>query len=253
MICDVLPSLIGLDCFPVSESGDIARIESPFVFDDGDTVPIFVQSTGGQVRFFDDGGILFHFLGRGLSFEDGRRSRPLRAAAEENGAQFNDCGELEIWSAAHEAPTAFARYVATIVQIAAWEKDQRGLGMDATLLIEEVAMCFRAWKPDAELVDDPEYEGVSGRSYRLDFKFDGQGVLATSPHPIAVNAAIKKLLDIRSGSQNQRLGLLVIIDDRIESVAKDALVIGALASVLPFTKLEANARRSSGGGTLLRN
>ena len=246
MICDNISALLGISCMPVTLDGGIARIDAPFAFDDGDAVPIFIQELNGRVRFFDDGGTLMHFLGRGMSFEDGRKTRFIKTAAEANGVSFTEDGDVEVWANRDEASGAFSSYVAALLHITSWEREQRGMVADATLLVDEVLMCLRAWKPHAELVSDPEYKGVSGQVHKLDFRFDGQGVLTTGAQPQAVSAALKRLLDIRGGGEGD-LALLVVIDDRHDPVAskKESLIIQTVANVLPFTRLEQNARGPS--------
>jgi len=244
MICDHLSSLLGLDCSPISDDGNVALIATPFTFDDGDSVPIYVQHVNGQLRFFDDGGVLLHLMGRGMNFEDGRRSKFIKTAAEPHGVSLSDSGELEVWAPIEKAPPAFAGYLSTLLAVTSWERDQRGVGTDMIMLIDEVEMCLRAWKPKAELVAGPEFEGISGQSYKMDFLFDGEPILATSAHPNSVSSAIKKLLDIRGSNANSGLSVLVVIDDRADHQAamKDSLIIQTVAKVMPFTRLEENAK-----------
>ena len=246
MICANISELLGIDCMPVNEECTIARLDSPFAFDDGDGVPIYVEAVNGQIRFFDDGGTMMHFLGRGIILDDGRKTRFIKSAVEPNGVSFTEDGDIEVWASAEQAPAAFASYVAALLNIVSWERDQRGASTDTALLVDEVAMYLRAWKPTAELVVGPEYIGVSRQVHRLDFKFDGQGVLATSAHAQAVSASLKKLLDIRGGGEGDA-GLLVVIDDRFdkERAKREGLIIQTVASVLPFTRLAQNARGPS--------
>lgn len=243
MICSQLTSLLGLECSPIDEDGTIALIECPFSFDDGDALPIFVQQTNGQIRFFDDGGVLLHFAGRGIALGDKRRSKFIRNAAEPFGANLSEDGNVEVWSSESDAPSAFANFLSTLLSIVAWEREQRGTNSDLALLVEEVAMCLRAWKPDADMIRDPDFQGISGQIYKLDFLFDGQGIVATSAHPNAVSSVIKKLLDIRTLPSNASLKLLAIIDDRKDQDAakRDSLVIQSVSEVMPFTTLEQHA------------
>lgn len=243
MICHALPTLLGLDCVPITDDGKIAMIETPFTFDDGDSLPVFVQDRGAQVRFFDDGGVLMHFRGRGISFTDKRRSRFIRAAAEPFGAVLNEAGELEVWASAGDAPAAFSRYLSTLLAITQWEREQQGVVGDITQFIDEVGVYLHAWKPHAQLAPAPEYRGVTGQVYQLDWKMDDQGVIATTVHPAAMAAAVKKLLDIRSAPENKDVSLLAVIDDRSDSktAAKDSLVLQVVANVLPFGRLVALA------------
>lgn len=243
MICTKISDLIGFVCHPLTEDGSIAMIDTPFSFPDGDDVPVFVEKFGKQVRFFDDGGVIFHLLGRGLSFDDHRKTRFIKSLAEPNGIVLNEIGELEIWSAELDAPAAFAKYMATMLALVRWEGEQNGVATDLTLLIDEVEMYLRAWKSTAPLVTHPEYIGVSGQVYTLDFNFDGSAVIAIGTHAATVSAAAKKLLDIRAESSNEGLKILVVIDDRADAEAarREGLILDSVGSVLMMSRLEKNA------------
>lgn len=239
MICANLSSLLGISCHALADDGSVAMIETSFMFDDGDMLPIFVQSVSEQIRFFDDGGVLMHFRGRGLRLDDKRRMKFIRSATEPYGVTINDHGEVEVWSRGDDAPSTFARYLAALVSLTTWERDQDGVNSDASLFVDEVGMYLRAWKPEVEFTEGPEYTGISGQIIRLDFRFDGAGVIATGLHANAVASSIKKLLDIRSAPRNAELKLLAVIDDRAEprGLAKDGLILQVVADVLPFSVL----------------
>lgn len=243
MICSQISSLLGIVCHPLNDDGTVAMLDTAFKFEDGDSVPVFLERQGKQIRFFDDGNVILHFRGRGVSIENNRQPRFIRNLAEPNGVRLNDMGILEIWAREEEAPEAFAKYIATMAQLASWEKDQIGLSTDTSLLIDEVAQCLRAWKPNATLIKRPAYVGVSGQEYHLDFDFDGEAVIAINPHHVAVNAAIKKLLDIKSKPEHSDLRVMAVLDDRYDSrtAKREGLIIDALASVWLMSKLEAKA------------
>jgi hypothetical protein len=243
MICSKISEMIGFECHPLSDDGNVAMIDTPFVFSDGDGVPVFVEKIAGQVRFFDDGNIIMHFRGRGVTLEDNRQTRFLKNLAEPNGVRLNDMGELEIWARAEEAPAAFAKYMSTILAVCAWEVEQDGATTDTSLFLDEVTMCLRAWKPHASFKEGREYVGVSGHSYRMDLEFDGRAVLAIGTHPATVSSAAKKLLDIGAATGNSDLDVLVVIDDRQDPdlAKREGLVLESVASVLMMTRLERNA------------
>lgn len=244
MICENLSSILGFDCVPISEDMSIARIKNPFTFDDGESLPVYVQQINEQIRFFDDGKVLMHFLGRGMKFEDGRRTKFIKNAAEPHGVTLTADGDLEVWAAIDGASIAFTKFLSTLVEVTTWERDQRGVSTDLTILIDEIAMCLKAWKPESTIVEGPEFVGISEQVYKLDFLFDSKCIVATSSHPNSVSACIKKLLDVRSSPQNRGLSLLVVIDDRLDhqSAMKDSLVIQNVADVMPFTTLEQHAK-----------
>lgn len=245
MICTNLSGLLGFQCHPLSEDGQVAYIESAFSFEDGAEIPIFVEQLGDQIRFFDDGEVLFHLRGRGVLLEDKKNARFLRKLVEPSNVKLNDSGEIEIWSKPSEAPTAFANYIAAMTSIMKWEIDQIGVGTDLSLLISDVAFCLRAIKPQAKIEDEPEYIGISGHRYKLDLKWDDQAVVAISTHHAAVGAAAKKLLDIRGSNENSGLKILVVIDDRAneEAAKSEGRILDSVANVWMMSRLEQEARK----------
>lgn len=246
MICSTLSTLIGFTCYPLSDDGSIAMIDAPFAFPDGDSIPIYVENAGGQIRFFDDGGAILHLMGRGISLEDKRKTRFIKTLASPYGVSLNDMGELEIFAPAAEAPAAFAKYISAMLSLSRWEHDQEGASTDTSLFIDEVVLCLRAWKPNATIGEGREYAGVSGHIYKMDIEFDGGSALALGTHPAAISAAAKKLLDIRSSTENEGLKVLVVIDDRHEpeTAKKEGLILDSVANVMMMSKLERSVASS---------
>lgn len=243
MICSNLSQMIGFTCHPLSEDGHVAMIRTPFTFPDGDGIPVFVEKLGTQVRFFDDGGVLLHFRGKGVSLDDQRKTRFVRTLAEPNGVKLNETGELEIWARAENASVAFEKYMATMLALSNWELDQDGVATDMSLFLDEVAMCLRSWKSAASLRDGVEVVGVSGHVYKMDLQFDDSAVLAVGIHPASISSTAKKLLDIRGANENEGFKVLVVIDDRRDPVTarREGLVLDSVANVLMMTRLEERA------------
>jgi Domain of unknown function DUF1828 len=123
MICNQISNLLGLKCHPLNDDGTLAMIETPLQFDDGDFVPVFVERTGQQVRFFDDGVVFMHFLGRGVSFSKADQKRLIMAAVAAHGAAFNADSEVELSSDVQDAPAALARYLGAMMAVVRWEHD----------------------------------------------------------------------------------------------------------------------------------
>lgn len=246
MICEQLSSLLGFQCTALADGGKVALVSTPFTFDDGDAIPVFVEQVAGQVRFFDDGQTLMHFLGRGLAIENKKHASFLINTTAKNGTTFTDRGEIEVWAPVDQASFAFSKYLTSLMALSAWEREQQGSNTDLTLFVEEVAMALRAWKPESKLELDPAFEGISGKGYKLDFKLDGQPVAVTGPHPNAVSALLHKLVDIHAKVANHDSRFLIVIDDRNdpEGARKEALIVQAIATVMPFTALEHKSRSS---------
>lgn len=232
---------VGISFVPLSDDGNVARLVSPFRFEDGEAAPIMFERTGNMIRFFDDGEILQHLRGRGLRLNDHRNVRSLKHIVEAEGVNLTQLGEIEIWSPVNEAPAAFAKYVAGLMAILAWERNQSEGSTDAALLIEEVALYLRSWKPSAEITESPEYRGVSGSIYKLDFRVDHDGVIVTPPHPASVNAVAKKLLDIRASTENNALRLIVVLDDRrdAEAARREGSILESVANVMMISRFAA--------------
>lgn len=239
MICDHLTNLLGFECFPLSEGGEIAIVHTPFQFEDGDALPVFVEVVNGHVRFFDDGATLRHFIGRGVRIENRKHATFLTNIAACHNAAFTETGEIEAWATLEKASQAFATYLCSMLAIASWEKDQEGQDTDTSVFVEEVAMAIKAWKPNASISLDPVFEGITSRKHKLDFLVDGRPVVAVGTHHNSVSGLLHRLVDIHGNPQNQAFDPLVIIDDRSDPQAatKEAKIIQAVATVMPFTSL----------------
>lgn len=243
MICHRISAMLGLSCHPLTDDGMVAMIDSPFKYPDGDDVPIYIEQFGPQIRFFDDGGALLHLLGRGVALDDHRKTKFIKKLAEPFQVKLNDAGEMEIWATEAEAPAAFANYISAMLALTKWEDDQVGVSTDLSLFLDEVALCFRAWKPNSIIKTAPEYRGISGHVYKLDFTIDRDAVLAITPHYASVSSAAKKLLDIRAVEAYAKLRIIVVVDDRQERDAarREGLVLESVGSVMMMSALEMRA------------
>lgn len=243
MICHRISELLGLSCHPLTDDGLVAMIDSPFKYPDGDNFPIFIEKLGPQIRFFDDGGALLHLLGRGISLDDHRKTKFVKNLAEPFQVKLNDAGELEIWATEANAPTAFANYMAAMLSLAKWEADQVGVSTDLSLFLDEVALYLKAWKPNSTIATGPEFVGISGHVYKLDFSVDRDAVLAITPHHASVSSAAKKLLDIRAVETYSNLKIIVVVDDRQdgEAAKREGRVLESVGNVMMMTALERQA------------
>lgn len=243
MVCANITGLIGVTCHPLSDDGSVAMLDTSFRFADGDAIPVFVEKIPGKVRFFDDGGVLRHFLGRGIKIESNRNTVFLKTAGEAHGVKLTQEGEFEIWSSDREAPDAFAKYMSALVAVTDWERSQEGVASDMSLFVMEVEQCLRALDPFRSLREKPQYVGISGQVYKLDFDFDGKAVIAITPHRASVSSAIRKLIDIRSRAENVGFDAMIVIDDRRDPDAanSESQVLGAVSKVWPMSRLEQKA------------
>lgn len=242
MFCEQLTARIGLQCHPLDEEGRVFLIETPFRFQDGDHIPVYVELVGEQCRFFDDGAAFMHFTGLGMRLDSGHQIRFLKHAAESHGARFTDQGEIEVWARVDEAGQAFARYIAALLDLVRWEGERKNISHDAEVFVEEVAQYLTAWKR-VEISRHPKIQGITGREHVLDLDMNGTLVLAISAHHQSSSAALHKLVDIKSLPANSAVQTLVVIDDRKDPAAAktEGLLLSSVSQVIGMDQLRVHA------------
>lgn len=118
----LISQLIGYTCHPLTDDGSVVIIKTPLKFADGDDVPAYVEIGSDFVRFFDDGDVFFHFLGRGIPVDAEGGTEFLSTIAESNGVSYSGAGNIEIQSSPGDCSSAFAKYMATMLAFISWEK-----------------------------------------------------------------------------------------------------------------------------------
>ncbi|WP_345797146.1 DUF1828 domain-containing protein [Castellaniella sp. MT123] len=238
MTCQHLPDLLGYACHSLNENGSLALIETAFTFNDGEGLPVFIERSGQQIRFFDDNETVFHFLGRGLGDDEGKmNTRFIRNAIEPFGLTLNDQNVIEIWANEGDSKAAFAKYISGLLAVAQRERESEGTSPDISLFVEDVAMHLIAWKGRDRVTTAPHFTGMSKTEYALDFMMEGEAVIAINPHPISVGSALKKMVDIAGAQPN--IKFRVIIEDRNDPKAAETegIILTSMATVMPMTRL----------------
>lgn len=240
MICSNLHHLTGFECRPIGDGGELAYIVTPFKFNDGDRLPVYVEKSAAGFRFFDDGQTLLHFMGRGMKFNSGHQLKFLSNIAQHHGVTLNEDGILEVFAANEEPNKAFARYISCMLQLVEWEREHEDLDANASAFSTEVAEALRAWQPLQAITSTRDYIGASGKTHSVDFQFGNRGVLAVAPKPQKTAHVLYKLVDIRSKTSNSADEFLVVIDDRQQpdKARNEAEVFRTVANVMTFTKLK---------------
>lgn len=242
MICQQLSLLLGLACHPLNDDGSVVIVETPFKFDDGDHISVYVESVGNQFRFFDDGATFMHFVGLGLSLQSAHQTRFLKTVAEAYGGSFNSDGEIELWAKESESAEAFARYITAMLSVVRWERERKSVDHDIDLFVEEVALYLAAWK-GTDVIRRPKVQGITGREYEFDFDVAGLFVLAVSTHHQSTSAALHKLVDVKGLPSNAGLKTLVVIDDRADqkTAKNESMVLSSVSGVIGMEQLQRNA------------
>jgi hypothetical protein len=123
MINSNISELLGFVCHHLDDAGALALIDSPFVFEDQDPIPIYVQEVDQKIRFLDDGEVISHFMGLGIRLDAWGDSQFIEDLARPHGVMLNDQGDLEIWADSQGAPHAFGRYIAALLEMVRWERE----------------------------------------------------------------------------------------------------------------------------------
>lgn len=238
MICSDLSLLLGFSCHSLNDDGSIALIDTPFKFEDGDYLPVFVEKVGDNIRFFDDNEVVFHFLGRGLGDINGNlRTRFIKGAIAPYGLSLNDANVIEIWANQAQSKAAFAKYMSGLLAVVGWEHDNKGVGIDSSYFVEEVALCLSAWKQGHSINTSPSFMGMSKTEHKLDFEVDGEAIIAIRPHPYSVGNALRKMVDIAGLSPDMKFR--IIIDDRhdAEAAKTQGIILSSMATIMPMNRL----------------
>jgi hypothetical protein len=118
-----LHNLLGISIDTLIDNDNIGVVDTPFVFDDGDEIPVCFERVGGRVRFFDDGEVVEHFLDRGIEFLKPGSADFIRELIAPYGLTLTKDGNVEIWEAEQQAPKAFAQYLSAMLAIVRYEQD----------------------------------------------------------------------------------------------------------------------------------
>lgn len=237
MNCDQFSEIVGMRCAQV---GSAIEILTPFTFSDGDGIELFAQELGPQVLFFDDGFTLQHLSTIGINVGlNKKRWQPLKTIAKSYGVTLSDSGVFETLCAASNPSNGFARMVSTLLGVASWEREQAGVSLDSTWLVEEVALYLRAWKPASNLIERASAKGFSGRTLSFDFELDDQFVDAVPAHSASTGAELRKIVDMRSNSTYRDKEVLVVVDDRVnvDSAKQELSIISQVATAWSMSSL----------------
>lgn len=120
--------LLGFKLHYLDDEGTIAAIDTPFVFEDQDPLPLYLEARGGKTRVFDQGGVIDHFDDIGLYLNSWADAGFIEDVARQRGLACNAQGELEIWADNDNLPAAIARYLSALIEIVCWEREFNATG-----------------------------------------------------------------------------------------------------------------------------
>jgi hypothetical protein len=121
MISLDLKDLLGFDYDFLDDEKNLVAIYTPFFYQDGDSVPVYVEQLDGKCRFFDDGGALWHLTSIGVPLDEPGQEKFVEDLARPCGVSLNDEDELEIFFEPVQARAAFTRFMSAMLAIVRWE------------------------------------------------------------------------------------------------------------------------------------
>lgn len=215
MICSKITDITGISCYPLDDKGDVAYLAVPFTFEDGSTLPVYIKKlSDSHIKFFDDGEIVLHFIGRGLRGEKRSLNTTfLKNIALSHNLNFTEAGVLEGSSDISTASQLFSNYLSALFAIMQWEKEYLNNDNEILDVIARAEFALSSWRPKETLVKNPVFKGQSGKEYDFTFLQANEGILVINSSSQSINAATRKLLDVSISMQKTDIKTRVIVAD----------------------------------------
>ncbi len=236
--CEGLIKRIGFECHVI---GDTLSVSTPFTFADGEPIGFYLDDTNAGVRVSDNSDTLAHFAAIGYDITDRKRWRSIKQTVEAFGLSMLETGEICGSDSKKSEDSLITRYIGAMLAVTAFEREYLELPEELEQFIQEVELYLRAWKPQAKLDHYPVVVGHSGRTHTFHFDFDNQLMDAARPHGIRTGSILRKAADVINAGNKRKI--VVVMDDReaLEQAKVESDILSTMVSVLPFTRLVANA------------
>lgn len=252
MECNWLMNNLGFECRPLRgiTHGAVLEVDTPFSFADGEPIAFYVKEHGKVLVLSDNGDTIAHLTSLGLSSPDKRRWASLRSRLEAHNMGLSDQGEILASGPVHAASDLIARYLSGLLAIVDYERDALAAPSDWNVLVDEVEMLLRTWRPSETLTLRPKARGLSKREHTFDFQLGNLYVDAITPHANATGGVMRKAGDILSSPYEEGRQVMVVIDDRKDrdGAMTERDIISSLVSAMLFTDLERLGQPKAGLG-----
>ncbi|MGZ5201714.1 MAG: DUF1828 domain-containing protein [Telluria sp.] len=121
MISLDLKKLFGFDYNFLDDEKTIAAIHTPFFFEDGDSVPVYIEEVDGRLRFCDCGGVIWQLMARGVWLDEPGQDKFIEELARPTGVTLNGDDELEIWIDPGNVNASFTRFMCAMLAMVRWD------------------------------------------------------------------------------------------------------------------------------------
>lgn len=243
MNCTNLLENLGYDCAPRKDGA--IRLWSPFTFDDGEHLGVYVEPDGhGQWLVTDHADALMHAGAFGANIT---KTRLERMRTRIGGVQLSEGGALSLVAGQEELPRAIAAVLDAAITISHLERDWLPKSHDErfnTILGQELESVA-----GEQLKRKVAVTGVSGHQIEFPFAVENPNVGMQYIQTVAhgddrldwgdVYKAGGKMLDLQSaGAQEEQC--IVIVEDMLgdEDLGKAVTLLGYTAMVLLYSHRE---------------
>jgi len=233
MGCHDLMSQIGWHCRDIETlRGERATyVCTPLTLSSGKPLDFFLVENGEELRFTDDGTVMFEMYGMGYPLDDRRNWRGLEGIAEAFGFRLSDDGAFTVSFTRNELWLWGGRILQLFAAVMQWDEDRRADHDQDLTLLKLVEDLLRSKAPDRKL-EAPAAVTVRGTDLRFDFRWGNRYVDAVPARAQSTNARLRKAIIARS--EIDPTDMLFVVDDRssIEKADREVLVLGELASAV---------------------
>lgn len=212
MECNWLINNLGFECRLVKgiTHAPVFEVDTPFSFSDGEPIAFYVKEHGKVMVLSDNGDTLAHLMNMGLSYNDKRRWGSLRHRLEEHKLAMSDQGEIMASGPTENASDLIARYLSGLMSVVEYEREALATPTDLHVLVEEVEMLLRQWRPSDTLSLRPKARGLSRREHVFDFQLGNLLIDAINPHANATGGVMRKAGDVLSSPYSDGKKIMVV-------------------------------------------
>ncbi|HBA34865.1 MAG TPA: hypothetical protein DCZ12_12095 [Gammaproteobacteria bacterium] len=236
--CSELTSQLGFHCSAVrSPKGeDMTYISTPFTLAHGKPLDLFLIDSGDHVCITDDGFTIAEMIASGINLTDRRTWRGLSEVASAHGIVMDEQGAFTATVSQDQAGRKLQAMLSVFAGVCEWERERirtRDADLTFYMAVEEKLRTI-----NADLAIERNVSRSFGdQSYDFDFQWGATLVDTVIPHHSAVNAKLRKIIEI-SIACDENPDVLFIIDDSdgYSKAKKECQILGAHSRAVLFSE-----------------
>jgi hypothetical protein len=124
MITVDLRQVLGFRYEFLDDEKTIAAIYTPFFYEDGDSVPVYLEEVNGRQRFCDGGGVVWQLMARGVWLDEPGQEKFIEELTRPTGVVLNSDDELELWVDPDDINASFTRFMCAMLAMVRWDYER---------------------------------------------------------------------------------------------------------------------------------